>query len=187
MARLPYVDSTTALEPVRQVLERLPVRLNIFGILAHATTNLRPVLRLGSAILSEQKLDAKLRELAILHVAKLSGAPYEWVQHVSIAKAVGATQAEIDALDRGDLAAACFGEAERLVLRFTTEVVREVRARDETFAAMTVRFTAQEIVELLLAIGFYMMMARVMETTAIDLEPSAGDQIVDGLKRGLGG
>ena len=91
MARLPYVDPATAPPKVREVLERLPVQLNIFRMMAHAETNFRPLLRLGASILGEQKLDARLRELAILRVAKLSPARYEWVQHVPIAKAVGAT------------------------------------------------------------------------------------------------
>jgi alkylhydroperoxidase family enzyme len=183
MARLPYVDPATAPQPIREVLERLPVKLNIFRMMAHAETNLRPLLRLGSSILSEQKLSAKLRELAILRVAKLSPAHYEWVQHVPIAKMTGATDEQIAALDCDDVTAACFDAIEKLVLRFTTEVVRDVRAADATFAEMKSHFSSQEIVELILAVGFYMTMARLMETTDLDIEPAAGTKIIDGLKR----
>jgi len=35
MARLPYVDPATAPKEVRQILERLPVSLNIFRMMAH--------------------------------------------------------------------------------------------------------------------------------------------------------
>jgi len=182
MARLPYVDPVTAPESIREVFDRLPVRLNIFKMMAHAQTNFRPWLMLGGSILTEQKLDAKLRELAILRVAQLTPARYEWVQHVPIALAVGATPAQVDALDRGDADADCFDADERLVLRFTTEVLRDVRASDATFAAMKARFSAQEIVELILAIGFYMSVARLMETTDLDLEPAAGTSVVDAIK-----
>jgi len=182
MARLPYVDPATAPEEVRTTLARLPVQLNIFRMMAHAQTNLRPLLRLGTSILSEQKLSGKLRELAILHVAQLSPARYEWVQHVPIAKAMGATAVQIEALERGHLDADCFSAEEQLVLRFTTEVVRYVGASEETFNEIKKRFSPQEIVELILAIGFYMTMARLMETTGIDLEADAGTKIIDALK-----
>ena len=183
MARLPYVDPGTAPEQVRDALERLPLKLNIFRMMAHAETNFRPLLRLGSSILGQQKLSGKLRELAILRVAKLSPARYEWVQHVPIAKATGATDQQIEALDRDDVQSSCFDAVEKLVLRFSTEVVRDVRASDATFAEMLKHFSSQEIVELILAIGFYMTMARLMETTGIDLEPAGGTKIIDGLKR----
>ena len=183
MARIPYVDPATAPEKVRETLDRLAVKLNIFRMMAHAETNFRPLLRLGTSILSEQRLAAKLRELAILRVARLSPAEYEWVQHVPIAKATGATAEQIDALARDDIDAPCFDGVERLVLRFTTEVVRDVRASDAVFAEMTRQFSPQEIVELILAIGFYMTVARLMETTALDMDPPAGTAVVDSLRR----
>jgi alkylhydroperoxidase family enzyme len=183
MARLPYVDPEKAPSHVREVLERLPVKLNIFRLMAHAETNFRPLLRLGTSILAEQKLDAKLRELAILRVAKLSPAEYEWVQHVPIAKAVGASDEEIAAVDRDDIEAGGLDADARLVLRFTTEVVRDVKASDATFAAMKARFSPQEIVELILAIGFYMTVARLMETAAIDLDEAAGAKVLQEARR----
>jgi alkylhydroperoxidase family enzyme len=141
------------------------------------------LLRLGTSILSQQKLDATLRELAILRVAKLSAARYEWIQHVPMAGAVGVSEVQIAALDRDDPTAACFSAVEQLVLRFTTEVVRNVRAADDTFMEMARHFSPQEIIELILAIGFYMTMARLMETTGVDIEPPAGTTILDAARQ----
>jgi len=39
---------------------------------------------------------------------------------------------------------------------------------------MTARFTPREIIHLLLLIGQYMMLARIMATVQIDLEPAIG-------------
>jgi alkylhydroperoxidase family enzyme len=183
MAKLSYVDPATASEDVRKVLEMLPAKLNIFHMMAHAESNFRPLLRLGTSILAEQKLDATLRELAILQVAKLSPAEYEWVQHVPIAKAVGASEEQIAAVERGDAEAACFDERQRLVLRFTAELVAGVRAADSTFRDLVTQFSAREIVELILAIGYYMMLARLMETTGIDVDPPAGEQVIAQARR----
>ena len=183
MARLPYVDPASASDEVRNVFAKLPVTLNLCRMAAHAETNFRPLLRLGTSILGEQKLSGRARELAILRVAQLSSARYEWVQHVSIAEIEGLTAEEIAALERGEIDAECFDADARAVLQFTTEVVREVRASDATLATIEERLTPREIVELILAIGFYMTMARLMETTGIDLDAAQGAAIYEQSKR----
>jgi alkylhydroperoxidase family enzyme len=170
LARLPYVDPETASPAVRDALERAPA-LNIFRMMANAETAFRPWLRWGATLLSDLQLDPLLRELAILRVARLTPhAEYEWVQHAGIAKAVGATDDQVDALARDDIAADCFSELERTVLRFTTEVVRDARASDGTLEALGAELSAREIVELLMVVGQYMMVARVMATTHMELD-----------------
>src|SRR3954451_7377567 len=140
MARLPYVDPASAPEKVRETLERVPP-LNVFKMLAHAETAFRPWLRFGGALLGASEVDPVQRELAILRVSKLTpGADYEWVQHVPILLAVGGTEAQVAALTAGDLLADCFDEDQRLVLRFTTEVVREAQPEEATWAAASERF-----------------------------------------------
>lgn len=184
MARIPYVDPDSEATPakVREAMAGLAVPLNIFKLVAHAETNFKPFLRFGGTILGRQALSGKLRELAILRVAKLSHAEYEWVQHVPIAKAAGASDAQIAALERGDGAAPCFDETERLLLRFTDEVVRDVGASEPTFRALAAKLSPRELVELVLAIGFYMTVARVMETFAIDMDPAGGDRLVAAIR-----
>jgi alkylhydroperoxidase family enzyme len=182
MARLPYVDPANAPPKVQEALAGLAVPLNIFRMVAHAETGFRPFLRYGASILGRQQFSARLRELAILRVANLSRARYEWVQHVPIAKATGVTDAQIAALDAGNATAGCFDALDQLVLRFTEELVRDVRVSDATFTEMAAKFPPREIVELILAVGFYMAVARLLETTAVDLEKAAGTAIVDALK-----
>jgi alkylhydroperoxidase family enzyme len=183
MPRLPYVDRSNAPQAVREMLERLPVDLNIFKMLANAESLFRPFLALGTAILSAMKLDARTRELVILHVGRMSRGEYEWVQHVPIAEAFGATKEEISALERGEATSPVFGARERAVLAFTTEVVRDVKASDAAFAALAQHLDASEIVELILTIGYYMTIARVTECTEIELDGPVGTRVVDAIAR----
>jgi 4-carboxymuconolactone decarboxylase len=177
MARLPYVDPATASDPVRQALEAAPP-LNVFRMVAHAETAFRPWLRFGSALLGAAQLDARLRELAILRVSKLTpGADYEWVQHVPIALGTGATDKQIAALQSGDVEASCFSDEDRVVLRFTTEVVRDAAPSDATWVAASSRFSARELIELLLTIGQYMALGRIMATTRIDIDGPLGNEV----------
>jgi 4-carboxymuconolactone decarboxylase len=173
MARLPYADPDAAPERVRRALENVPP-LNVFRMVANAETAFRPWLAFGGALLSSLELDARVRELAILRVARLSGAEYEWVQHVPIAKAVGASDEQVAALEADQPEADCFSEEQRALLRFTTEVVRDARASEESLRRVAEFLSTREIVELLMVIGQYMMVARVMATTDMELDEPAG-------------
>jgi hypothetical protein len=75
--------------------------------------------------------------------------------------------------ERGDAAADCFDPVEQLVLRFTDEVVQNVKASDEAFSEMQKHFPPQEIVELILTIGYYMAVARLLERGVEVLGPVA--------------
>lgn len=166
MARLPYVRAEDAPDDVADALRRGP-QLNVFALMANAPTAFRAWLRWGGTLLGELQLDPVLRELTILRVSMLSpGADYEWVQHEPIARAVGATDAQIDAVRADRLEA--LDPAALAVLRFTDEVVRDVAPSDATYAALAEVLQPREIVELLQVIGQYMMLARIMATAQID-------------------
>ena len=184
MQRIPLVDVESAPEEVQSAFQALPVTLNIFRMMAHAPTSFRPLMRLGSSILSAQQLDPELREYAILLAVHVYGGRYEWVQHVPIAEACGASGEQIEAVEKGDLGAACFDEKEKAFLAFVDESARNVRCSDATFAAMKTHFSDREIVETILTIGFYQMLARLTECTDTELDAQTGTRIVDSLKPG---
>jgi alkylhydroperoxidase family enzyme len=182
MSLVPYPDIASLPEEVRAAIAQAPVQLNIFKMMVNAETCFIPLTRLGGTILSRQKLDARLRELVILRVAQIEGGEYEWIQHVPIAISVGATQAQVDAIERNTIDAPCFNDVERVVLRFTEEVVNRVKADETTVRELMKFLSAREIVELIIAIGFYMMAARITETTRTDLDPPAGTKVIDSLR-----
>lgn len=184
MARIPYIDPNEASSSVRDALDALPA-LNIFPMLAHAESAFVPYLGLGGVLLARLELNPKLRELAILLVATRTGAEYEWVQHVGISRALGIAEEQISAVQRGDLQAACLDADAQVALRFTEQVLDRPRADDETFTALTDRFPPRQIVELLLVIGSYHMLARVMTTLDIDLDPAVGSAVIDEAQRRL--
>ncbi len=183
MSLVPYPDIASLAEEVRTAIAQAPVQLNIFKMMANAETCFIPLTRLGGTILSRQKLDAKLRELVILMVAKVEGGEYEWIQHVPIALSVGATQAQVDAIQRNAIDAPCFSGVERATLRFTEEVVNRVKAEEATVKELMKFLSPREVVETILTIGFYMMAARITETTRTDLDPPAGTKVIDAIRR----
>ena len=55
-------------------------------------------------LLVRSTLPPRLRELAILRVARRCGCAYEWVHHVKIAARAGLSEAEVEAAGRGEVA-----------------------------------------------------------------------------------
>jgi alkylhydroperoxidase family enzyme len=174
MPLIPYADPTKLPDDAREAFERLPRKLNIFRMWSNAATCFRPGVRFGNAILTRQKLSAYLRELIIMTVARLEGGLYEWVQHVPIAESAGCTADQIAAIESLHFDDKSFDARTRAMLKLVREVVREVKAGEETVASASAYFSAQEIVEIILTAGFYMTMARMTETTRVDIDPPPG-------------
>jgi alkylhydroperoxidase family enzyme len=183
MPLISYADMARAPQEVREAFSRMPRKLNIMKMLANASAEFVPCMRLGGAILGRQKLKPKMRELVILTVAHLDGGTYEWVQHVPIAEAAGVSRVQIHAIEAGRFDDAGFDGREQALLRLASEVIKKVRADEETVRTANRYFSPQEIVEIIVTCGFYMMLSRLTETTRTDLDPPAGTAVVEELAR----
>lgn len=183
MAGIPYPDLANASAEVREMLGRLPTPANIFNMMAHAQTCVKPVMKLGGTLLGKLQLDPKLRELCLLQAVKLEGGEYEWVQHVPIARDLGCTEAQIAALGKGDDGAACFDAREKAALRFTREVVVDVRASEAALTDVRRHLSEREIVELILMAGFYIALARLTETLGVETDPPLGSTLIRDIEK----
>jgi len=174
MALLPFVDESQASDKTREILGNTPRKLNVARMIANASDAVfQNFSRLGNSLMTRGKLDSKLREIAILRNARVCNSLYEYTQHVPIAKSVGVSDDELAAIDNWE-GAKCFTEVERLVLRFTDEIARNVKGGKATLEALRKHLGTGEIVELIMAVGFWGMVARVLETTEVELEEFAG-------------
>lgn len=183
MPLIPFADPSALPEDARKAFDELPRKLNIFRMWANAPACFRQGLRLGGAILGRQKLAADLREFVILLVARIEGGEYEWVQHVPIALDAGCRQAQIDALEKLDLSASCFNAREKVLLAFAEDVIRNVRADEANVEAAKLQFSPQEIVEIILTCGFYMTLARLTETTRLEIDEPGGRAVLENLQK----
>lgn len=171
MPRIPLLTADTATGDAVRALNAPTGHMNIFRALAHADGCVLPLMKLGRAILTSQKLPDLPRELLILLAVGIEGGEYEWIQHADIALSVGGTQAQIDAIRARDLDNPVFSDSQRALLKFGAQVVESVRVDAAVFAELRRHVSDQEIVEAILAMGFYMTLARVTE--ALEVEPDA--------------
>lgn len=124
------------------------------------------------AVRTQLTVPPKLRELAILGVAMLNGADYEFTQHTPYFLKAGGTQEQLAALREFERASSSmlFDATERAVIRLTMEMTRNVTVREETFAAASKAVGApQAIVELVAVIATYNMVSRFL--VALDIHP----------------
>jgi alkylhydroperoxidase family enzyme len=168
MARVPYPDPQTLAPETQDQLGKLPP-LNLFRMMAGGEGLLRAFVQLGNHLLSRSSLDPVLREIAILRVGVLSKARYEVFHHERIGRGLGMTDGLFAAI-RGGPDDPGFDELQRLVMRFTDDVVANVRASDQTFEPLRARLPLQQLQELTVTIGYYMTASRFLENFDVDLE-----------------
>jgi alkylhydroperoxidase family enzyme len=170
MQRIPYPDVSKLPEIMRQMLAGTP--LNVVRIGAHASQPLFEAQgRLGWAIANAEVLEPRLREVVILRVAHLSRSDYELHHHVPLGRAAGLTPAELDAIARSDYAA--LDPLHAAAARFTDEVVTQLSPSDETLANLRGLASDQVVVNIVLAIGCYMSLARLIAVTGIERDRDA--------------
>ena len=171
MARIDYSDPARYNDRTRELLNKNR-SVNILRMMAHSPSHLEQYCRLGGAIRSRGELDPVVRELAITRTGILCEAPYEIVAHKCIGKNAGVTDEQNDALENWQ-AASCFNDVQRAALAFTDEIVRLRRPTDATFNAIRSTLTPGALVELQLAVGFYIMTSKFLETFDIDMQPAS--------------
>jgi alkylhydroperoxidase family enzyme len=120
-------------------------------------------------LLRDGVLEPRLRELAILRVAWLRQAEYEWTQHVLISRSVGVTDAEISRL-AGEVDAGDWDPVEACVIRAANELLSCARISDATWAGLFPRLGAKGLIELIHVIGNYDLIAMFMNSTGLQLE-----------------
>ena len=171
MALIPYADDDSQDPRVREVLGRLPEpRINLFTMLANAPALIGPTLRLGEAILTKSDLDVVLRELAILHTARLTDTEYEWVQHEAIARLVGIEEEKIEAVERGEIAGEPFTPRESLALAIVGELLADGTPSAELVTRGEAELGRAQLLELLIVAGYYAMLGGVMRAVRLDVD-----------------
>jgi AhpD family alkylhydroperoxidase len=170
MARLPYAPiDTPELRPLveRIVAERGSV-LHLYQMLLHSAPLAEGWLNFLTAVRHKLDLPGDLRELVIMRVAILNGAPYEADQHRPIALKEGVSPDQLDALADWQAAApTVYPERERAVLALCDSMTRDIHVPAELMAAVVTALGQRQAVELAATIAAYNMVSRFLEALQI--------------------
>ncbi len=169
MARVAYIEEQDHpdLAPlVARIKAERGKLLDLYKVLLHSPAVMEGWLGLFTAIRQKTKLAGRYRELAILRVAVLNGADYEYQAHLPFALKEGATQEQIDALKSWQVSPA-FDAPERAVLAYTDTMTKQVQVPDELFAEVRKHFDTQDLVELTATIAGYNLVSRFLEAMQV--------------------
>ena len=171
MALIPYADENSQDERVRKLVARLPEpRINLFTMLANAPVLAGPTLRLGEAILTRSDLSYELRELVILHTARLTGTEYEWVQHEQIARLLGIDEAKLRAVELGQLDQGGLSHVELISLELVERLLRDGTPPPQLVTEVAAALGHSQLIELLLVAGYYAMLGGMMRAVQLDID-----------------
>ena len=108
--------------------------------------------------LSDCEMDIRDRELAILRIAWLSQAPFEWGSHVKIAKRNGITSEEIERVMEGSWAPG-WRKQDRAIMRAVEELHFDSMVTDDTWSDLQQFYNDKKLIELLILAGQYKTVA----------------------------
>lgn len=168
MARLPYANlQDPAIAPLvnRITAERGSV-LHLYQMLLHSPPLAEGWLAFLTAVRQRLDLPGDLRELVIMRVAHLNGAPYEAAQHMPHALKEGVTQAQLD--DLADwVPSTHYSPRQRAVLALCDAITREIHFDPALLAAVKQELGERQAVELVATVAAYNMVSRFLEALAI--------------------
>jgi len=127
----------------------------------------------NDVLLRQGSLDPRLRELVIMRVAWRAGSQYEWLQHVRLARGLGVSDAEIDAI--AGAGAHEWAPLEADCLAATDELLADYRVSDATWSRLAEHLDQRQLVELVFVVGTYTCLAMAFESFGVPLDPDLVD------------
>lgn len=113
---------------------------------------------LGSAIRYGTSLSDRVREAAILLVASHHRSAFEWYAHERIGRAQGLTDEELAALSGGQIPPT-FDEAEHAAAEVVVRLLSNRDLDDDEFASASVWLDTSALMELVVLVGYYQLLA----------------------------
>jgi len=172
-ARLSPLAEDEQDEQIRELLEEVRIpgaeAVNIFETLVRHPGLFRRWMPFAGKLLAG-KLPARDRELLILRTAWHCRSPYEWGQHVRLAKAAGVSDEEIERIAAGPDAPEWAG-FDRTLLTAADELHDDACIGDRTWSALAESYDEKQLIEVPMLVGHYHMVAFALSSLGVQREP----------------
>lgn len=151
--------------------------LNIFATLQHHPDLLRRWLVFGAHVLSKSTLSPRVRELLILRTGWLCRAPYEWGQHVVIARREGVTDDEIERIAEGAEADG-WDAVDAALLRAADELHADQCIGDATWHTLAGSFDEQQLLDIVFTVGQYTLVSMALNSCGVERDDGVDERSV---------
>jgi 4-carboxymuconolactone decarboxylase len=177
VARLAPMGDDEQDDQVRELLEEIRIpgaqAVNIFETLVRHPGLYRKWMPFAGKLLGG-KLPARDRELLILRTGWHCRSPYEWGQHVRIAKAEGLSDEEIERVVAGPDAPE-WSPFDRTLLTAADELHDDACIGDRTWAELSARYDDKQLIEVPMLVGHYHMVAFALNSLGVQRETGVPD------------
>ena len=147
--------------------------VNLSNMLCNTPASAKAFSAMGGTILFKSELKARNREIAVLRIAHITRAAYEWHHHRRLGKSVGLTEDEIAKIAvKGPVTA--LGEEGNLLCRVADEITFDIRLSDEALTMALERYGPRQTTELILCCCWFNLVSRFLESTGIEIEDPEG-------------
>lgn len=109
------------------------------------------------------------RELAVLRISWLSGTPFEWGEHVEIAKRCGLSGEEVEAATKGSSVPG-WSEHDAAILRGVEELFADFAVSDATWALLAKSWNERQLIEYPMMVGQYLTTAFILNSLRVQPE-----------------
>ena len=124
---------------------------------------------LATHVLFKSSLGARDREILILRIAHLCDSAYEWGQYVSIGRAAGLSDTEIEAIKTG-AEWPNWSELDRLLIMATDQLHAQTCITPETWEALATHYSEPQMLDLIFTVGNYNMLAMALNSIGVELD-----------------
>lgn len=145
-----------------------------FNALLHAPELGAAVQQVGEQLRYSGVLPAPAREAVILTVARTWASEFEWHAHAPVARHVGLPESVIDLLYAGDDPSCAADEPVRAAVAVAGHLLGREPIPDALYAEVVELFGERGVVELTVLVGYYQLLAGVLETFRVGLPGGSG-------------
>ncbi|OTA99735.1 hypothetical protein M426DRAFT_27204 [Hypoxylon sp. CI-4A] len=188
---VPYIELDKAPPEVAAAITHLPYRRNIFHLLGHSHGSFPRLMGVYASFFDGNRRILPLLDwqLVVLRISAVLDAEYEWDVNSPVARINGMPEAKLTALkttaNSGQASVAtepAFSERDRAILRLVDEQLATYNNTKETVEEAKKLLSVEELVEVYVVLGVYVLIARITKGLRIDLDGEIPD-----LEKHLGG
>jgi alkylhydroperoxidase family enzyme len=140
------------------------------GLMLHYPALAKAFLTFNNHVAAGSTLSRRIRELLILRISWLRQAEYEFIQHVVLGRKAGLSDVEIERVTLGPDASG-WDPVEADLVRAVDELHEYACIQNGTWARLSTQFDANQLLDIVFAVGCYDLLAKVFKTFGAQLEP----------------
>ncbi len=176
MARVPYVNREEMDTEGQEIYDRIRRDRNSptvglqFRALLNSPKAAGFLTSMGAQLRFQSAIPEKLKEFAIIIVAREWSSEIEWTAHAALAAAAGVSAASIEAVRTGKAPAGITAE-EQAIAGFVHPLLRQKTLSDEAFAAAQKLLGTRGVVDLTLTCSYYTAINMAQVALKPEMEP----------------